>query len=58
MFLLGYNMWMWRMTKLFIKNHYLDQKVKEGEIIMGMGLCWKWNVTQKIENSYEDKIHQ
>jgi hypothetical protein len=25
---------------------------------MGMGLCWKWNVTQKIENSYEDKIHQ
>jgi hypothetical protein len=24
---------------------------------MGMGLCWKWDVTPKIKNSFENKFH-
>jgi hypothetical protein len=36
----------------------MDKKIKKGQVRMGKGMCKKWVVTLKTENSNENQICQ
>jgi hypothetical protein len=36
----------------------MDKKIKKGQVGMGKGMCKKWVVTLKIEDSDENQICQ
>jgi hypothetical protein len=44
------------MLNWFVKDNYMEKKIKQKEAKVRKDMHYKWNVISEVENTYQDKV--